>query len=117
MPPDTPFLPACLTVVTYAGIRQVRLCKLQTALPYVEDLPRDQRANPASTTSRESPLEQTFVGAIDPVTWTADQAAAYLKLRPRTVKAMAAQGLLPAIKLGKFWIFDENTLRARWRRG
>jgi excisionase family DNA binding protein len=43
--------------------------------------------------------------------WTANQAAEYLNLRPKTIKAMAARRMVPAMKLGKSWVFDETTLR------
>jgi excisionase family DNA binding protein len=45
------------------------------------------------------------------VSWNAKQAAEYLHLRPRTVKLMASRRLIPAMKLGKSWVFDETTLR------
>jgi excisionase family DNA binding protein len=47
--------------------------------------------------------------------WTPIQAAEFLGLRPKTVARMAARGVLPAVKLGKHWRFDEMTLR-QWSR-
>ncbi|MBS0417946.1 MAG: helix-turn-helix domain-containing protein [Proteobacteria bacterium] len=47
--------------------------------------------------------------------WTPVQAAEFLGLRPKTVARMAARGVLPAVKLGKHWRFDEVTLR-QWSR-
>jgi excisionase family DNA binding protein len=42
---------------------------------------------------------------------TVEQAAALLQVRPKTVRALAAEGVIPAAKLGKFWRFDEQLLR------
>jgi excisionase family DNA binding protein len=39
------------------------------------------------------------------------QAAGVLSLQPRTVIRLAAAGVIPAIKLGKLWRFDEGHLR------
>jgi excisionase family DNA binding protein len=44
---------------------------------------------------------------------TAPEAAARMKVAVRTVRALAAGGLLPAVKVGKGWRFDE-TLLAQW---
>jgi excisionase family DNA binding protein len=42
---------------------------------------------------------------------TVEQAAALLAVRPKTVRALAAGGIIPAVKVGKFWRFDEGLLR------
>lgn len=42
---------------------------------------------------------------------TADQAAALLQIRPKTAKALAAAGEIPAAKVGECWRFDETQLR------
>jgi excisionase family DNA binding protein len=42
---------------------------------------------------------------------TVEQAADLLQVRPKTVRALAAGGVIPAAKLGKFWRFDEQLLR------
>jgi excisionase family DNA binding protein len=42
---------------------------------------------------------------------TVEQAAALLQVRPKTVRALASGGVIPAAKLGKFWRFDETLLR------
>src|ERR1700722_1373622 len=42
---------------------------------------------------------------------TVEQAADLLNVRPKTVRALAAGGIIPAVKLGKFWRFDAGLLR------
>ena len=42
---------------------------------------------------------------------TVEQAAALLGVRPKTVRALAAGGVIPAAKVGKPWRFDETLLR------
>lgn len=42
---------------------------------------------------------------------TVEQAAELLQVRPKTVRALAAGGIIPAVKVGKFWRFDEALLR------
>jgi excisionase family DNA binding protein len=43
---------------------------------------------------------------------TADQAAALLKLHPKTVKRLAQVGELPGMKIGRVWRFRESSLDA-----
>ena len=47
--------------------------------------------------------------------WTVDEAAAFLKLHPETVREKARARELPAVRLGlgkrKLWRFDEAVLR------
>ncbi len=42
----------------------------------------------------------------------ANRAAELLKLHPKTVKRMAQQGILPALKIGRVWRFRESALDA-----
>jgi excisionase family DNA binding protein len=42
---------------------------------------------------------------------TVEQAAELLGVRPKTVRALAAGGVIPAVKVGKPWRFDETLLR------
>jgi excisionase family DNA binding protein len=42
---------------------------------------------------------------------TVEEAAALLRVRPKTVRALAAAGIIPAVKVGKPWRFDETLLR------
>jgi len=42
---------------------------------------------------------------------TVEQAAILLGVRPKTIRALAAGGVIPATKVGKPWRFDENLLR------
>lgn len=42
---------------------------------------------------------------------TVEQAAEILRVRPKTVRALAGEGIIPAFKLGKFWRFNESQLR------
>jgi excisionase family DNA binding protein len=46
---------------------------------------------------------------------TVEQAAELLSVRPKTVRALAAGGIIPAAKVGKFWRVDEVLLR-EWLR-
>lgn len=46
---------------------------------------------------------------------TVEQAAELLGVRPKTVRALAAGGVIPATKVGKPWRFDEGLLR-EWLR-
>jgi excisionase family DNA binding protein len=61
------------------------------------------------------PWESTTVDRIDRRTCmlTVEQAAELLAVRPKTVRSLAAGGIIPAAKLGKFWRFDEGLLR-KW---
>jgi len=45
-------------------------------------------------------------------TFTTDEAAAYLRLHPRTVEKKARKGLLPAAKTGRKWLFRRRDLDA-----
>lgn len=45
------------------------------------------------------------------MSWSPQQAAAFLGVRPKTVRAMAHRGEIPAVKVGRLWRFDETTLR------
>jgi excisionase family DNA binding protein len=42
---------------------------------------------------------------------TVEDAAKLLKVKPKTVRALAAGGVIPAVKVGKPWRFDETLLR------
>jgi len=42
--------------------------------------------------------------------WTVDDLAFYLKLEPSTVRSMAREGKLPAIKVGRVWRFKRSDL-------
>jgi excisionase family DNA binding protein len=44
--------------------------------------------------------------------WTVEDVACYLKLQPETIRCMARQGALPAIKFGKVWRFDRKAIYA-----
>ncbi len=45
--------------------------------------------------------------------WTVEDVAAYLRLEPETVRKMARNGRLPAIKLGRVWRFRREKI-AEW---
>lgn len=45
------------------------------------------------------------------MTWSAREAAEFLGVRPKTARALAARGEIPAVKVGKSWRYDESTLR------
>jgi len=42
--------------------------------------------------------------------WTVDDLATYLQLEPSTVRTMAREGKLPAIKVGRVWRFKRSDL-------
>lgn len=45
--------------------------------------------------------------------WTVTDAAAYLRLEPETIRAMARRGELPVFKVGKrLWRFDPGKIKA-----
>jgi excisionase family DNA binding protein len=41
---------------------------------------------------------------------TAEQAGEILQIHPKTVKRMAAEGIIPGMKIGKLWRFRESSL-------
>lgn len=43
---------------------------------------------------------------------TAERAAELLRLHPKTVKRLAAEGTIPGMKLGRLWRFRESELDA-----
>jgi excisionase family DNA binding protein len=45
------------------------------------------------------------------VTWTAEQAAVFLRVKPKTARDLAARRKVPAFKVGSQWRFDETVLR------
>ncbi len=44
---------------------------------------------------------------------TLDEAAAYLRVHPRTLRLKASEGKVPAAKVGKMWRFHRGQLE-RW---
>jgi excisionase family DNA binding protein len=51
------------------------------------------------------PLQQTM-GPI----WDSSEAAAYLRIHPRTLTRMARRGEIPSIHIGKLWRFRRTDL-------
>jgi len=48
--------------------------------------------------------------------WTVEEAAAYLRLRTETIRQMARDGHIPAIKVGaRIWRFDPERIQ-EWLR-
>jgi excisionase family DNA binding protein len=47
----------------------------------------------------------------DPL-WTVEDVAAYLQLQPETIRSMARRGELPALKIGKVWRFQKQSIQA-----
>lgn len=43
--------------------------------------------------------------------WSSKEAASFLGIAPKTACAFAAAKLIPGVKLGRDWKFDETTLR------
>jgi excisionase family DNA binding protein len=48
--------------------------------------------------------------------WDAMQAGEFLGVKPKTARAMAARGEIPATKVGRAWRYDEATL-SEWLQG
>ncbi len=43
--------------------------------------------------------------------WTINETANYLRLKPGTVRTMARDGRIPALKLGRVWRFYPDEVR------
>ena len=48
--------------------------------------------------------------------WTTEEAAAFLRIHPRTLTRLAAQGEIPAFRIGKHWRFRPSDVDAWMRR-
>ena len=44
--------------------------------------------------------------------WTVEDVAGYLRLEPETIRVMAREEKIPAIKVGRVWRFNKNILKA-----
>jgi len=44
--------------------------------------------------------------------WTVEDVAGYLRLEPETIRVMAREEKIPAIKVGRVWRFNKNSLKA-----
>lgn len=53
--------------------------------------------------------KQQLLPFTDPL-WTVEDVANYLKLQPETIRSMARRGELPALKIGKVWRFQKNSI-------
>lgn len=40
--------------------------------------------------------------------WTVDELAQYLRLEPQTIRTLAREGKLPALKVGRIWRFRRS---------
>ncbi len=49
---------------------------------------------------------------MDGALWTVNEVAAYLRVQPATVRALARRGEIPAVKIGRVWRFDAGRFRA-----
>ena len=59
------------------------------------------------------PTQNTMLPSPPTVLWTVDDVAAYLQLKPETVRVMARNGEIPSMKLGKrLWRFDPERIEA-----
>ncbi|MGD9497866.1 MAG: helix-turn-helix domain-containing protein [Armatimonadota bacterium] len=54
---------------------------------------------------------------VDADVLTLDEAAAYLRVHPRTLRMKASEGLIPAAKIGKVWRFHRRQLEEWLLRG
>ncbi len=43
--------------------------------------------------------------------WTVEEVAAYLRLKPETIRMMARRGKVPAVKIGKVWRFRAKDIK------
>ena len=50
-----------------------------------------------------------FSTDIEPL-WTVEEVAGYLRLEPETIRVMAREEKIPAIKVGRVWRFKKNSL-------
>lgn len=48
--------------------------------------------------------------------WTVEEVAKYLRLEPETIRSMAREGKLPAIKVGRVWRFRRELVK-EWIHG
>jgi len=64
----------------------------------MEKLPNHQTSSVTSTDSTK-PL------------WTVVDVASYLRLHPETVRAMARDGRIPSVKVGKTWRFYSDQIK------
>ena len=48
--------------------------------------------------------------------WTVEEVAKYLRLEPETIRSMAREGKLPAIKVGRVWRFRRKQVK-EWIHG
>lgn len=55
-------------------------------------------------------MERDFLSKNQQTLWTVEEVAAYLRLKPTTVRAMCRRGDLPAVKVGKSWRFHKVLL-------
>jgi len=54
---------------------------------------------------------------VDTDVLTLDEAAAYLRVHPRTLRMKASEGQIPAAKIGKVWRFHRPQLEEWLKRG
>jgi hypothetical protein len=47
--------------------------------------------------------------------WTADDVAAHLQVRREWVLKQSQRGLMPAIKIGRFWRYDPDEIQEVWQ--
>ncbi len=64
--------------------------------------------NPPPDPSPESTVSPRPAEAL----WTVEDVAQYLRLKTETVRAMARRGEIPAVRLGRVWRFQRETLEA-----
>ncbi len=60
---------------------------------------------------------ERFPVRVDTDVLTLNEAAAYLRVHPRTLRTKASQGKIPAAKIGKVWRFHRGQLEEWLLRG
>jgi len=69
-------------------------------------------AKEATMNSQTDVLINRPASEVSDLLWTVEDVAAYLRLKPSTVRDLARKGGLPVIKLGRFYRFRKADLDA-----
>lgn len=70
----------------------------------------DTEKTPLTLMSAQEPVVDMKAQRTEPL-WTVNDVARYLRLEPETVRNMAREGKLPAIKVGRVWRFKANVIK------
>ena len=70
----------------------------------MKNSPQEETVQAGTPTTSLSPDTQPL--------WTVEDLAQYLQLEPETIRSMAREGKLPAIKVGRVWRFRREQVKA-----